>query len=197
MKNFIATLQLFLVISLCSCATKYNAPDSTKVVETTSKVKAGVKKAKENADVVAKAVKEAQETFDKIIVISTTIEGIVAEILKIAPEELKPPLLQLQTKTEELRAEESNFNSSLIFINQKQIEQQTTLVAVQAYEKDLDTHQQNYFDNAQKIADTATKLSAKVAWYQWHWWGSWIALGIGILLCLIFAGLKFSGKFFL
>jgi hypothetical protein len=52
-----------------------------------------------------------------------------------------------------------------------------------------------------KLADDATAereariaVEKKLSWYRWHWWGSWIALGAGVLACGAFAFLKFTGR---
>jgi hypothetical protein len=42
--------------------------------------------------------------------------------------------------------------------------------------------------------DRANKLDKAVWWYRLHWWGAWIMLGLGILMCLIFAFLKLTGR---
>ena len=34
----------------------------------------------------------------------------------------------------------------------------------------------------------------KLSWYRWHWWGSWIALGAGVIACGLLALLKFTGR---
>ena len=36
--------------------------------------------------------------------------------------------------------------------------------------------------------------SSKLWWYRLHWWGAWIMLGLGLLACLAFAFLKFTGR---
>lgn len=194
MKIKIATLQLLIGMVLCSCATKYHPPDATQVVETTKKVKAGIRKASENAKVVSETIKKAQESTDKITILSTDISGRLEEIIKIAPPELKPPLALLQTDVNDIKTEEASLSSFLISAYTKQSEQEKTLTETQAHEIELEGHQQVYQDRAQKLADVATKQSTKLAWYQWHWWGSWIALGIGVLACLAFVVLKFFIK---
>ncbi len=48
-----------------------------------------------------------------------------------------------------------------------------------------------------KLNSTQDKLDkcAKALWYyRLHWWGAWIMLGLGVLACLVFAFLKFTGR---
>jgi signal transduction protein with GAF and PtsI domain len=65
----------------------------------------------------------------------------------------------------------------------------------------LQKAQEEYVQKALKLADDAsTERAARVKaenalhWYRWHWWGSWIALGLGVLACVVFALLKATGK---
>ncbi len=55
--------------------------------------------------------------------------------------------------------------------------------------------------NAQKLADNATdernsriKAEKNLSWYRWHWWGSWIVLGAGVIACIILAVIKWGAK---
>lgn len=194
MKTIIATLQLFLLLILAGCATKYHPPDNSKVTKATAQVKADVRKISDNTTIITKTIKEAQKEADQIAILSTSVSGKVEDIIKIAPPELQPPLALLQEDIKSQKAEEESLSNSLIFAYRKQAEQEVLITQTQTHETDLEKQQKIYQDNAQKLADTTTKLSAKVAWYQWHWWGSWIALGIGVLLCIVFAILKVLGK---
>jgi hypothetical protein len=45
-----------------------------------------------------------------------------------------------------------------------------------------------------KETDRANVLDKKVWWYRLHWWGAWIALGLGVIACGIFAFLKLTGR---
>lgn len=47
------------------------------------------------------------------------------------------------------------------------------------------------FNRVQANLDSATK---KLWWYRLHWWGAWIALGLGVAACAAFAILKATGK---
>lgn len=44
------------------------------------------------------------------------------------------------------------------------------------------------------LKDKYASQSKKLAWYRWHWWGSWIIFGLGILACGFFAFLKLTGR---
>lgn len=59
-----------------------------------------------------------------------------------------------------------------------------------------------------KLANDYNTLSAKldkariqhakdtktVWWYRLHWWGSWIVFGLGVLVCIGFAILRYTGR---
>lgn len=49
-------------------------------------------------------------------------------------------------------------------------------------------------DHDTKVTADLNKANTALNWYRWHWWGSWIALGLGVLACLVFAFLKFTGR---
>src|SRR5581483_239750 len=45
-----------------------------------------------------------------------------------------------------------------------------------------------------EVSDQLNDANKKLWWYRLHWWGSWIVLGIGVLLSIVFAFLKFTGR---
>lgn len=49
-------------------------------------------------------------------------------------------------------------------------------------------------DHDTKTTIALNKANAALNWYRWHWWGAWIALGAGVLACLVVAFLKFTGR---
>lgn len=44
------------------------------------------------------------------------------------------------------------------------------------------------------LKDKYASQSKKLSWYRWHWWGSWIVFGLGILAVGFLAFLKFTGR---
>lgn len=57
-------------------------------------------------------------------------------------------------------------------------------------QKKIDKETVDFNDLKDKYAAVTKKLS----WYRWHWWGSWIVFGLGILAVGFLAFLKFTGK---
>ncbi len=57
-------------------------------------------------------------------------------------------------------------------------------------QKQIDTQTVDF--NALK--DKYASQSKKLSWYRWHWWGSWVVFGLGIVAVGFLAFLKFTGK---
>ena len=49
-------------------------------------------------------------------------------------------------------------------------------------------------DKLNSVQDQLDKAKKSLSWYRWHWWGSWVIFGLGIVACAIFAFLKFTGR---
>lgn len=47
------------------------------------------------------------------------------------------------------------------------------------------------------VTDKLNAAMKTLWWYRLHWWGAWIMLGIGVLLCIVLAIAKFAGRFVL
>jgi hypothetical protein len=45
-----------------------------------------------------------------------------------------------------------------------------------------------------KRIDQLNSAVKKLSWYRWHWWGSWIVFGLGVVAVGFFAFLKFTGR---
>jgi len=57
-------------------------------------------------------------------------------------------------------------------------------------QKRIDTETRDFNTTKDKLASASKKLS----WYRWHWWGSWIVFGLGIVAVGFLAFLKFTGR---
>jgi len=89
-------------------------------------------------------------------------------------------------------------------LNQAQSIQMTLDKQLQEADKqDAEARRQisDYIGAAGSLAAQATreneariKAEKSLSWYRWHWWGSWIVFGLGVLAVLILAFLKFTGK---
>jgi hypothetical protein len=190
-----ATLQLLLLVLLMGCATKYNPPDASKIAADTKIVRKDLTDASKNAKETKIVIKEAQEATEKIIQLSHSGVERVDSIIHLAPSFLKPELLILKADMLEQKKEEAVLVLKLASAMEKEVTQDATLIHAQEYELQLENHQQDYQDEAAKLAKIATSQSENLAWYRRHWWGSWIVFGLGVAVCILFFVLKILGKF--
>jgi ABC-type enterochelin transport system substrate-binding protein len=195
---------LALCLLLPGCGTKeqtFNAPDPAKVIQATSKVKASQKAAHDTHQKEREKVKLAQENVDALSLASVGALEKLDALTKIAPVELLPPIAAIRLDVDRMQHIELILSQNLASAWVKSDETEKHLNDTDARIAELEKEHANYYSDAQAIADTATALNArvielekKVSWYRWHWWGSWIALGAGVLACGLFAFVKFTGK---
>lgn len=190
----IATLQLLLVFVLTSCAHVYKAPDATKVKAATALVKEDQKKTQRLNKEIGEAIKTSQEHTDAIIVIGNSLAEKIDSLIKVAPPEIQSALADIKGDASNLQKRDQALFNSLSLAYTKQEEQQVHIAKTDEHVATLEGNQIEYFNNSKKLADTATTLSAKVAWYQWHWWGSWFVLIAGIVLSIVFALFRWGSK---
>ena len=53
---------------------------------------------------------------------------------------------------------------------------------------------QSQTDKLNSTQDKLDKAEKALSWYRWHWWGSWIVFGLGVIAVGFFAFLKVTGK---
>jgi hypothetical protein len=165
-----------------SCATRpraYAPPDAARINASTHRVSVAVDRAHTSARKAQTSVSEA---------VKRTAE-VREETRKL--KDVPPTLL---AKVNEL---DSNLRSAQV--EQALLEKQ--LVEADAAKAQVEKDKTDYFAAAQKLADEATaerdkriKVEKALSWYRWHWWGSWIVLGLGIVACGLLAFLKFTGR---
>lgn len=179
-----------LTLSLGACATAprhYQPPDPTKMNASRQRLGTAVTKSRATATKAKSQVGEAKK-------ISASVNEKLTALKKKVPKELVPVV-------EEIEVAQKQQDAKLT----ETIETQTVLegqlteadnAKLQHEKDDLE-----YQGKAGTLADTATaernariKAEKALSWYRWHWWGSWIALGAGILACGVFAFLKFTGR---
>jgi hypothetical protein len=202
----------WLLVSLCGasaillsgCSTRkqtYSAPDAAEVREATRLVKEGVKQSRFDVAEARKQIEAAQAKADSITTLSLSLLGKVDELAKIAPVELQKPIGAIRLDVVELQGNDTALASILVDAWKKNGAAETHLAETDTREVELEQKQKDYYANAWKLADTATGLNARLVdvekklwWYRLHWWGSWIALGIGVLGCVILALVKWGAK---
>lgn len=167
---------------LSSCATQprtYQPPDATKLKASTGKLSKEVEASHIAARKAQASVKEASE-------MAKHAKAEVAKIKNVPP-----------TVTQEI----NDLNDRLIAAQQQQQELEQHLAEADKARAEVEKDKADYFVKAEKLAEDATRENGKavkaeksLSWYRWHWWGSWIVLGVGIIACIIFAVIKFAGK---
>jgi hypothetical protein len=197
-------LVILTAIVLSACATRpktYTAPDATKVMASAKRLSAAVTKASDTAVRAQLKVADAQQSADRVAADSVTVINQVNELAKLVPPELLPKVTDLQTAVEAQQIEEGNLSTHLAGAQKEQAQLTKDLDEAKAAKIELQTNQAKYQADAQGLADDASVErnarivdEKKLSWYRWHWWGSWIALGAGVLACGIFAFLKFTGR---
>src|SRR5204862_538039 len=114
-RNRMRHVALFCSAVLCaSCATHphvYDPPDQTKVLESTRRVKEGIKKSRDAATDAKKFVEESQKSADKIATFSLSLSGKLNDMLKIAPPEMLPILNAAKTDATNIETEEANLKT--------------------------------------------------------------------------------------
>lgn len=173
---------LFLIPLLClsACATRphtYAPPNPGKLIQSTGRVSVAVDRAHQHAREAKTKVEEA-----------TTITGQVKEEagkIKDVPPQLLERIDALESKLGEASAAQGSLEKDLQEADQAK--------------KQVETDKTEYFAAAQKLADSASKerdqritVEKKLSWYRWHFWLSWIVLGLGVVACIVFALIKFG-----
>lgn len=182
MKTVLCLLSSVLCLSFTSCATAprtYQPPSPAKINASTARVAHAVDAAHASARSAQAKVNDARKRA------------------KLAREEAAkvkdlPPIV---TKAI------NDLGAELEDATKLQMELEIHLKEADTAKAQVEKDKADYFAQAQKLADAAsderTKRIAdekKLSWYRWHWYGSWIALGLGVVACLVFAFLKFTGR---
>lgn len=167
---------------LTSCATRphvYAPPNPSKLKASTTRVSVAVDRAHVHA-------REAKTKVDEASQIAKEV-GEETRALQNVPVTLLQRQNDLERKLDESSLAQAALEKDLV---------EATLAKAQV-EKD----KTDYFAAAQKLADSASEervqrvsVEKKLSWYRWHWFGSWIVLGLGVLAIIVLAFLKFTGR---
>lgn len=175
-------LLLIPVLCLVSCATRphtYAPPSSSKLKASTQRVFVAVNKAHVHAN-------EAKTKVDEAAQIAKEVQKETAQLKDVPPSVLEG-FANLELKLNET--------------TQVQAQLESDLREADAAKAEVEKDKQAYFNSAQGLADSATqeresriKAEKVASYYRWHFWLSWIVLGLGILACVFVAFLKFTGR---
>lgn len=174
---------LLSVGALCSCGTApktYLSPDSSKIRAAAGKLSVEVDAAHASARKAQTAVSVAQKRQKEIDV----------EVKKL--KDVPKALVQKIDDQDSTLDDASNNQSDL----------ETHLTEADKAKATVTALSHAYFGQVDKLAaDATSERNARIKdenslhWYRMHWWGSWIALGLGVLACIVFAAVKFGLKF--
>jgi hypothetical protein len=189
---------------MCSCATRqktYTPPSDAKVVASEKALNEKVTKARATAAKAQQAALEAKEIAAKLDASAKIWGPMVEKLIKDVPEEFKQPARDIQNALKEHLVQETFLKQKIDEAVGHNAQLKIDLAEAETARSILKQAQLEYRAEAQKLADAATEerdkriaVEKKLSWYRWHWWGSWIVLGLGVLACGILAFLKFTGR---
>lgn len=195
---------IILLLFCAGCATKpkrYKAPDPTAVLAASSRLAKAVNDASVLAVRAETTVVSAKREAERVKAAADEARVQLDNLFRLTPPELKPMVDEVNAKVETMRAAQ-------VTLLDKLAESTSVHAALSAQLREADDAKQQFAADGERYLAEANKLAGdaisernarikaekSLSWYRWHWWGSWIALGAGILLSLIFAFLKFTGR---
>lgn len=216
MKKFIILVSCAGLLSSCATRAKvYQEPNPAKVIAATRAVKEQVAKVKEHVAKVkstasqAKAkVVAAKDSEAKVVKLSGKVHEDLVKLKDAVPEPIKPAVDQIIEEHAAAEAEQTLLTDTIATAADLHVQLESQIKETETQELELEKRE-TYFEeqltiyraDALKLASDASEErrlrvidEKSLSWYRWHWWGSWIALGLGVLACVIVAILKFTGK---
>lgn len=197
-------LLFIAALFITSCATPkrtYQPPDATEVNRLTGEVKSGITKSREAFKGGRTDIESSQKEVDALSLASVDLLKQIDELGKVAPAVLQPRIGSIKLGFDKFQSHEDALTSHLAAGWTKINDGEQVIIITQAKEIELEKKQAGYYAEAKTLADNATaenraRVSAeeKLHWYRMHWWGTWIACGAGIILFLVLAFLKFTGR---
>jgi hypothetical protein len=160
-KRFIvATLQLFIIFTLCSCVTShkiYQPPDATKLKKAVARLNTAIDKSHKTAASARTKVDEAVKKSDEINVESQALDTRLDELKKQAPPELQPQIEQIQKLREAQQSRQDEQDKILAdaqHLNDQLAKDNTEVTAAQ---DDVHKNGEQYLADAQQLANKATE----------------------------------------
>lgn len=172
----IATLQLLIALTLCSCSTTYHAPDATKLKAAAQKLNKAITqshstaaKAKAKHEEAQAKHQESENAANQVFLDSLDIDKKLDELSKQAPPELQPLVKAVQDVRTEQKNHEGNLEKRLaeedkILKDEAAIHNQLTKdnQAVITARTDWDSESTKYQNAAAAVAATATEDNKKL-----------------------------------
>jgi hypothetical protein len=179
---------------LGACAHTYHAPSNAKLEASTARLANAVAKATNTAERARAHVEAAQTAAKKETVTAKELGKQVDELVALLPPELKERGDALKKAFAQDQSDVGEIVTNVYGAQLDHAQLTKDLVEAHTAKLEVDVDKQEYYDKTEKLAAIATKQSKNLAWYRLHWWGSWIALGLGVLACIIFAIVKWGAK---
>lgn len=181
-------------LCLSSCATTFHAPNNAKLEASTKRLSSAVTKSVitgergrihvEAAAVAAKKEASAAESLSKQ----------TDELVALLPPELKAKGEALKAAVAEDHAEVGEIVTNVYAAQLDHVQLKKDLDEATAAKQQVEVDKQEYYDNADKLAATATKDSKALAWYRLHWFLGWTIFISGIIACIVLAIVKWGTK---
>jgi chromosome segregation ATPase len=179
----------------------YSAPDAAKVNASEKRLSDAVTKATDAAARAQSHIEAAQKAADRAAAESASVINLTGQLAIQVPEHLRSEVAELRTAVDAQQSAEGELSVQLAGAYKDHGELRGHLEEANQAKAEALQARTEYQNEAGQLARRATeerdrRISAekKLSWYRWHWWGSWIALGAGVIACGLFAFLKFTGR---
>lgn len=201
-------LKLIFAISCASifgaCAhvpTHYASPDSTALRNSSGVLIEKVTEARATTARASAAVGSARESLGRETVLLDSLGPDMDKMMIVAPASLKPQIEAIKTEMDALRADHEESVGHVDTAQKEQAAATGQLEQANAAKNEVEKLSPVYFGEVDKLATKANaaeagwaKDSKNLQWYRIHFWLSWIIAGAGVLVCLLVAFLKFTGR---
>lgn len=201
MKPYLIPILACLFAGCAHTAKHYDAPDSSKLRASAGKLAEKVTAAKATAARASAAVSAAKVSVDRETAKIAEISPRVENLLRVSPVELRPEVEALKGEVDELKIDHDETVAHVTAAKGEQSTLAAQLEEANAAKNEVEKLSPAYFADVDKLAARANtaetgwaKDSKSLAWYRLHWWGAWIIAGLGILVCIVLAFLKFTGR---
>lgn len=197
-------LALLICIAFIGCshvAKHYDAPNSAPLRSAAGKLGQKVTEATATAARASDAIAAAASSSESETAIIEYLKPKLGDLLKTAPEAMRPEIEALQTKVADLDAAHQETDAHIAAGRTEQATLGAELADATAAKNDVEKLSPAYFDEVDKQTDKLnrdevawSKDSKALTWYRVHWFIGWIVLILGIAGCAILAFLKFTGR---
>jgi DNA repair exonuclease SbcCD ATPase subunit len=186
------------------CATKeqtYKPPDATKLRAAEQRYEKTITKARQLSVSAHKQTIEARDAAMQMTLIFSTVLANLGDLLAKVPEPLRGSVQTIIDEVKDLQTRQGELITRLNQTTETQTQLEALFVQAERDKVSVLQSAEEYFTNAQGLADDATRENAAavkaekaLSWYRWHWYLGWIIFVSGILMAIIIAVLKFTGR---